>query len=230
MRILIIEDEPDIANIVRHQLATNGYNVDIAIDGRTGEDLAWSNDYDVIIMDVMLPGVNGRELCRSLRREGLATPILMLTALDTVDDIVAGLDHGADDYLAKPFDLHVLLARVRALARRRAEQRTAEIQVADLILDTATRSVMRAGQQIHLTAKVYALLEYLAMHRGRIVQRDAIVEHIWDSDFDSRSNVIESLVHSLRTRVDRGHQVQLIHTVRGVGYLLDENPPGWSRA
>ncbi|HVX91219.1 MAG TPA: response regulator transcription factor [Candidatus Paceibacterota bacterium] len=226
MRVLIIEDDVNIADVVRRGLAAQHYMVDMANDAAAGEDLAWSNDYDVIILDVMLPGMNGKDLCRSLRREGLTTPILMLTALADTSDIVDGLDHGADDYLAKPFDLQVLTARVRALARRQAEQRAAEIRIGDLVIDTANRTVVRGERKIHLTAKVFALLEYLAMNHGRIVTRDAIVEHVWDMNFDSRSNVIESLVHTLRTRIDKDEAVPLIHTIRGVGYLLDANPPG----
>ncbi len=225
MRVLIVEDDPGIADIVRRGLSAHHYSVDIAGDSVTGEDLAWSTDYDLIILDVMLPGVTGIEVCRSLRREGLTTPILMLTALSTTEDIVAGLDHGADDYLAKPFDLDVLLARVRALTRRRSDQRAAQIEVGDLTIDLSGRTVVRAGRPVHLTSKVFALLEYLAINKGRIVTRDALVEHIWDMNADARSNVLEALVHNLRVHVDRGHDVPLIHTVRGVGYLLDEKPP-----
>lgn len=222
MRILVIEDDRFIADVIRRGLTLHNYNVDLAHDSDTGEDLAWSNDYDVIILDVMIPGKNGMELCRSLRNEGLTTPVLMLTALDSSDDIVTGLDHGADDYLAKPFDFDVLVARLRALSRRRSEQRDAQIRIADLVIDTAARTVVRGDRKIHLTGKVFALLEYLAINKGKIITRDAIAEHMWDMDFDPKSNVIDSLVHSLRSRVDKGFDVQLIHTIRGVGYYLDE--------
>jgi DNA-binding response OmpR family regulator len=223
MRVLIIDDEADIADIVRRWLTSHHYSVDVAHDGTTGEDLAWSNEYDAIIMDVVLPGKNGKELCRSLRSDGITTPILLLTALDTPRDVIEGLDNGADDYLPKPFDFDVLLARLRALVRRQSSQRSSEIKIADLIVNTATRTVVRGQQPIQLTAKAFALLEYLALNKGRIITRDSIVEHMWNMNFDSRSNVIDALVYSLRSRIDKGFTTPLVHTIRGVGYYLDES-------
>jgi DNA-binding response OmpR family regulator len=190
----------------------------VAYDGRQGEDLAWSNDYDLIILDIMLPKMDGRQLCRSLRDEGVQIPILMLTALASESDIVAGLDLGADDYLTKPFSFAVLLARVRSLMRRQSGQKSSELRVADLVIDTVCRTAERGGQALNLTAKEFALLEYFVLNKGRLLSRDAISEHVWDMHFDPRSNVIESLMKCLRQKVDKEYDVQLIHTVWGRGY------------
>ena len=218
MRILLIEDDPDIADLVRRGLSARHYVVDVAHDGEAGSELAWSNEYDLMIMDIHMPKMDGRTLCRSLRAEKITTPILMLTAMSGREDIIAGLDDGADDYLTKPFDFGVLLARVRALTRRGSEQRTALIQVADLTIDTARRTVERGGRQISLTSKEFALLEYLALNEGKIVTRTEISEHVWDSNFDPKSNVIESLISYLRQSIDKEYEVRLIHTIRGAGY------------
>jgi DNA-binding response OmpR family regulator len=222
MRILIVEDDVMIADLLRRGLSEQHYVIDVASDGDDGLDLALSNDYDLVILDVMLPRMNGRELCREVRREGVMTPILMLTGLGSSHDVITSLDMGADDYLTKPFDLGVLQARVRSLMRRRSDHRTANITIADLSLNTADRTVTRAGRPISLTPKEYALLEYLAMNRGRVLSRDAIGEHVWDMNFDPRSNVIDSLVRTLRQKIDRGFPVQLIDTVRGFGYRLSD--------
>jgi DNA-binding response OmpR family regulator len=222
MRILVVEDDADIADILRAGLVHHHYYVDVARDGVQGGELAWSNDYDLIILDVMLPKKNGKDLCRELRHEGLKTPILMLTALGSEEDVVEGLDTGADDYLTKPFNLSVFLARVRSLTRRQSEQKTAELSVADLVIDTARRSVQRNGKAIELTAKEFALLEYLVLNKGRVLTRNAISEHVWDMHYDPKSNVIESLVKCIRRKVDKHHPVRLIHTVRGVGYRCEE--------
>jgi DNA-binding response OmpR family regulator len=222
MRILVVEDDEAIADIIRCCLVSQHYYVDIAYDGKTAEDLAWSNDYDLIILDVMLPKKNGRDVCRALRQEGVVTPIMMLTALASEEDMITGLDIGADDYLTKPFSFSVLLARVRSLTRRQSEQKSAEICIADLIIDTARRSVQRSGKAIELTAKEFALLEYFVLNKGRVLTREAISEHVWDIHFDPRSNVIESLMKCLRHKVDKDYPIQLIHTIRGVGYRLDD--------
>src|SRR2546423_2859965 len=171
MRILVVEDDLHICDLLRRELIEQHYSVDVANDGETGLDLAWSNEYDLIILDVMLPKKDGLAVCRALRDEGIATPILMLTALGSSVDVIAGLDHGADDYLTKPFDYGVLLARVRSLTRRRTEHRTAEIRIADLVIDTARRTVERNGRRISLTPKEFALLEYLALNQGRVLTR-----------------------------------------------------------
>jgi DNA-binding response OmpR family regulator len=222
MRILIVEDDPTIAAIIRRSLEQHHYSVDVAANGREGLELALTNDYDLLIVDVMMPVMDGKTLAARLRADGIRVPILMLTALATAESEVEGLDRGADDYLTKPFDIAVLLARVRSLVRRNTEHRTAEIRVGDLVIDTANRSVTRGGRPVYLTGKVFSLLEYLAMNRGRVATREQIAEHVWDMNFDPRSNVIESLMHALRQRVDRGHEHQLIHTIRGVGYRLDD--------
>ncbi len=224
MRILIVEDDRNIANAIRRELVEQHYLVDLAYDGETGEDLALSNDYDLILLDLMLPKKDGRNICRTLRGEGITTPILMTTALSQAEDVIHGLDVGADDYLVKPFHMGVLLARIRSLSRRGSEQKTAEIRAADLVLDTARRTVVRGGVPINLTAKEFALLEYFMMNRDRVLTREMISEHVWDMNFDPRSNVIDSLVRFLRQRVDKGFPMPLIHTVRGAGYRFSETP------
>lgn len=224
MRILLIEDDPNIAQTIRHELVDHHYLVDVAHDGRTGEELALTNDYDLVLLDLMLPRRDGREVCRTLRTEGMTMPILMMTALGAADDVIHGLDAGADDYLVKPFHMGVLLARVRSLSRRRSERKTTELRAADLILDTARRSVARGGTSIVLTSKEFALLEYFMMHQDRVLTREMISEHVWDMNFDPRSNVIDSLVRFLRLRIDKGFSPPLIHTVRGVGYRFSEEP------
>ena len=222
MRILVVEDDVEIADIVREYLADQHYYVDIARDGVVGAELARSNDYDLIVLDIMLPRKSGKDLCRELRGEGLKTPILMLTALASESEIVEGLDIGADDYLAKPFDVRVFLARVRSLTRRQFDHKSAEMRVADLLVNTALRHVERGGKVIDLTAKEFALLEYFVLNKGRVLTRDAIIEHVWDMHYDARSNVIEVLMKTLRQKVDRDHPIQLIHTVRGVGYRFHD--------
>lgn len=222
MRILIVEDDEGIAAGLRSALMAEHYLVDVAHDGVIGEEMAWSTPYALIILDVMLPKKRGCDVARDLRAEGLQTPILMLTALGDTSDMVAGLDSGADDYLVKPFELDLLLARIRSLIRRHTEHRTSEIKVGDLVVDTAHRTALRAGRKIVLTSKAFALLEYLAINAGRTVTRDALVEHVWDSEFDPRSNVLDRLMHSLRQRVDQDFGKPLIRTVRGTGYILED--------
>ncbi len=222
MRILLVEDDPNIAQAIRRELIDQHYSVDVAANGIEGEDLALSNDYDLILLDLMLPKKDGREVCKSLRKEGIAIPILMMTALGEAEDMIQGLDVGADDYLVKPFHMGVLLARIRSLSRRQTEHKTTELKVADLLLDTAKRTVTRSGVPITLTAKEFSLLEYFIMNKGRVLTREAISEHVWDMNFDPRSNVVDSLVRFLRQRVDKDFSPTLIHTVRGVGYRLEE--------
>jgi two-component system copper resistance phosphate regulon response regulator CusR len=220
MRILLVEDEPDAARILAKGLRRRKYAVDVATDGEEAEYQASVNDYDLIILDVMLPRKDGFEVCRELRAAGSAVPILMLTARDAVQDRIAGLDTGADDYLTKPFDLHELLARVRALLRRGQALRPEKIGVADLTIDTRAHQVERAGRRVELTGKEYALLEYLARRAGEVVSRAEIGEHVWDENFDPFTNLIEVYIQRLRRKIDDGHSLKLIRTLRGEGYLL----------
>lgn len=196
------------------------YAVDVAADGETALAQAFVNDYDLVILDVVLPGKDGFKVCRELRLNGLAIPVLMLTARDAVEDRIEGLDSGADDYLPKPFDFDELLARVRALLRRRPALYPEVITVADLSIDTRARQIRRAGQHIDLTAKEYALLEYLTRRAGEVVNRADIAEHVWDESYDPFSKVIEVFIQRLRRKVDDGHALKLIRTRRGEGYML----------
>lgn len=220
MRILLVEDEPDAVKMLAKGLREETYAVDIAVDGEQALAQAYLNDYDLIILDIMLPRKNGFEVCQELRDGGSAVPILMLTARDAVGDRVGGLDAGADDYLAKPFDFEELLARVRALLRRKSALYPEAINVADLSINLRTRRVSRAGKEVDLTPKEYALLEYLARRADEVVGRADIAEHVWDESFDPFSKVIEVFIQRLRRKVDDGHAIKLIHTRRGEGYRL----------
>jgi DNA-binding response OmpR family regulator len=222
MRILVIEDEAITAMVILGALRQAQHLVDVAHDGLSGEELALVNDYDVILLDLMLPDTDGRELCRTLRKRKIVTPILMLTGLTAVEDKVQGLDAGADDYLIKPFNIEELLARVRSLGRRRSELKSSEVQVRDLVIDMARRTVTRGGRPLQLSAKRFALLEYFIMNPGRVLTREMIGDHIWDMNFDPRSNVIDTLVRRLRDDIDKDAEFPLIHTVRGVGYRFSE--------
>jgi two-component system copper resistance phosphate regulon response regulator CusR len=220
MRLLLVEDDARIARFVAKGLREQAYAVDVVA---TGEDALYQvaiNSYDLIILDVMIPGKNGFEVCRELRRSGQRLPVLMLTARDSVEDRISGLDHGADDYLTKPFEFRELLARLRALLRRSGELRPARITVADLALDTGAQSVSRAGRTIPLTTKEYALLEFLARNPGRVVGRAEIAEHVWDENFDPFSNLIEVYVNRLRRKIDFNGAKALLHTRRGAGYFF----------
>lgn len=220
MRILLVEDEVRIAQFIAKGLREQSYAVDIAPDGQQGLQAAAGHEYDLVILDVLLPVRDGLTVCRELRRAGFRRPILMLTARDSVDDRVAGLDAGADDYLAKPFDFQELLARIRALRRRPGELRPDVIRVSDLVLNTANHAVTRGGRNIRLTAKEYAMLEFLVLRRNRIVNREQIAEHVWDGDFEAASNIIDVYIRRLRAKIDAGADRALIQTRRGVGYLL----------
>jgi len=223
VRILLIEDDTRIAAAITKHLKAEGYAVDVAADGLTGEELAKVNDNDVIILDLMLPRQDGWKTCSQIRRAGVLTPILMLTALDSIDDRIAGLDLGADDYLPKPFHYGELLARIRSLARRRTEVRSAVIERFGLRLDTSNRRAWREGNEIPLTAKEFSLLELFMMNPDKVLTRETISEHLWDMNFEPRSNVIESFVRFLRQKIDRGYDTPLIHTVRGAGYRLSDH-------
>lgn len=222
MRILVIEDEKKITNFISRGLKEEGYSVDAAYDGEEGHFLASSEKYDLIVLDVMLPKMDGLSLCRELRREDNLTPIIMLTAKDMIKDKVAGLDAGADDYLTKPFAFEEFLARVRALLRKRDVPRSTKLQVGDLTLDLLTHNVTRSGREIELTTKEYSLLEYLMRNAGTVVTRTMISEHVWDINFDTYTNVIDVYINYLRNKIDRDHKIKLIHTLRGRGYVLKE--------
>jgi two-component system, OmpR family, copper resistance phosphate regulon response regulator CusR len=220
MRLLLAEDDPRIARFVAKGLREQAYAVDVASSGDDALYQAAINSYDLVILDVMIPGKNGFEVCRELRRAGHKVPILMLTARDAVEDRIAGLDHGADDYLTKPFEFRELLARLRALLRRSAEIRPAQITVADLVLDTGAQTVSRGGRVIPLTTKEYALLEFLARNAGRVIGRAEIAEHVWDESFDPFSNLIEVYVNRIRRKIDAHSTKPLLHTRRGAGYFF----------
>ena len=221
MRILVVEDEPVAATVLAKGLREHAYAVDVASDGSAAFEQATINDYDLMIVDVLLPGMNGLELCGRLRAGGIASPILMLTARSEPDQRVQGLDAGADDYLPKPYHFPELLARVRALLRRGPALASLVLHVDELTIDARARRTERGGRTIQLTTKEYALLEYLARRRGEVVGRADIAEHVWDDSFDPMSNLIEVYVQRLRRKVDDGHAVKLIHTRRGAGYTLD---------
>jgi two-component system copper resistance phosphate regulon response regulator CusR len=220
MRILLVEDDIDAAAVLAKGLREHAYAVDIAGDGRQALDLAEINDYDLIVLDLLVPRVDGLEICRRLRAAGATTPILMLTARGAPDQRVAGLDAGADDYLAKPYHFPELLARIRALLRRGPALASAVLHVENLTIDTRTQQARRGGRQIPLTTKEYALLEYLVRRHGDVVGRADIAEHVWDDSFDPLSNLIEVYIQRLRRKIDDGESVKLIHTRRGAGYCL----------
>ncbi|MBC6988812.1 MULTISPECIES: response regulator [Hymenobacter] len=225
MKILLVEDEPKVAAFLQKGLTEQTYNVDIASDGLLGLRLGLVNGYDLIILDQLLPGMSGLEVCRRIRAQNSSVPILMLTALGETDDKIRGLDAGADDYLVKPFAFQELLARIRALARRRQEAPATEasMRLADLVLDPARKSVQRAGQTIQLTAREFALLEYLLRNQGRVVSRVDILEHVWETSFDTGSNVIDVYINFLRKKVDKDFSPKLIHTLVGMGYVMKED-------
>ena len=220
MRILLVEDEARVAGFIARGLREQAYAVDIARDGERALYHAAVNEYDLVILDVLLPVKDGHTVCRELRSSGFRAPILMLTARDAIDDRVRGLDCGADDYLTKPFDFKELLARLRALLRRVSTLRPPVARVADLTLDTTSHAVQRAGRPVSLTAKEYALLEFLVLNQGRVVGREQIAQHVWDDTFDAFSNVIDVYIKRLRGKLDAGFSRRLIHTRRGEGYIL----------
>jgi DNA-binding response OmpR family regulator len=220
MRVLVVEDELKINRTVCQALREEAYAVDSAKDGEEGEELASINQYDLIILDLLLPKKPGVEVCRTLREQGVVTPILMLTAKDTVEDRVRGLDSGADDYLVKPFYMDELLARARALLRRETTTKSARLQVADLQVDSSSHRVTRAGGAIDLTSKEYAMLEYFMRNQDQVLTRTMISEHVWDEQFDSLSNIIDVYIRRLRRKIDENYTPRLLHTIRGSGYLL----------
>jgi two-component system OmpR family response regulator len=223
MRVLIVEDEVKMAALLRRGLNAEGMSADVAIKGEDALWMAEATDYDAIVLDVMLPGIDGFEVCNRLRKEGVWAPILMLTARDSVRDRVTGLDGGADDYLTKPFSYAELLARLRALVRRGPIERPTELVVGDLRLDPATRVVRRGETEIELSAKEFALLETFMRRPGRVLSRFELLEHAWDYDYENRSNVVDSYVRFLRKKIDRPFGVLSIETVRGAGYRLRQD-------
>jgi heavy metal response regulator len=222
MRILVVEDEKKVARFIQQGLEEEHYAVDVAHDGERGAAMAETQAYDLVILDVMLPGMNGIEVTQRLRAKAMTAPILMLTAKTATEDKVAGLDSGADDYLTKPFAFAELLARVRSLLRRGSLEKSAVLSIADLELDTITHKARRGPRAIDLTAKEYALLEYFLRNKDRVLSRTIISEHIWDYNFDTGTNLIDVYISHLRNKIDSGFDRKLIHTIRGVGYVIRE--------
>ena len=220
MRILVVDDDRRLCGIMKRGLLEEGYAVDLAYDGEEGEWIAEAGSHDLIVLDIMMPGKNGIEVCQALRSKRINTPVLMLTARDTVEDRVRGLDAGADDYLIKPFAFNELLARVRALLRREAVSRSPRLQVGDLTLDTVTREVRRGERSIELTTKEYTILEYFMRHPNMVISRTMLQEHAWDYEFDSLSNLIDVYIRRLRRKIDAEGEASMFQTVRGAGYRL----------
>jgi heavy metal response regulator len=220
MRILIIEDEKKVAGFIKKGLEEETYAVDVAYDGEEGFHLAAMNQYDMIILDLMLPKMDGLEVLTRLRDKKVSTPILLLTAKDAVEDKVTGLNKGADDYLTKPFAFSELLARLRSLLRRGQAETQTDLKVGDLILDMVSHKVSRDGEEIELTGKEYSLLEYFMRNEGKVLTRTMIAEHVWDYNFDTFTNVIDVYVNHLRKKIDKKYPAKLLHTLRGVGYVM----------
>jgi DNA-binding response OmpR family regulator len=220
MRVLVVEDEHKLNRTICQALREESYAVDAAYDGDAAEELSEINDYDLIILDIMLPKKDGLQLCAEIRRRGDTTPILLLTAKDSFEDRVQGLDSGADDYLVKPFHMGEFMARVRALLRRESHAKSTKLHVADLELDTSSHRVTRGQMPIELTSKEYAMLEYFMRHPDQVLTRTMISEHVWDDDFESFSNIIDVYIRRLRRKIDDSSATKLLHTIRGSGYLL----------
>lgn len=223
MKILLAEDEVDLNNVVTRYLKKNGYSVDSVLDGEEALDYLEYGEYDLVILDIMMPKVDGFEVIKKLRNKGNHTSILMLTARDNADDKVKGLDLGADDYIVKPFDFNELLARIRAVVRRKYGNSSNKLVIGDLILDTSKKSVTRAGKQIELTGKEYEVLEYLMQSKNRILSREQIKEHVWDFDYEGDSNIIDVLIKNIRKKIDVEDGKQIIYTKRGLGYVIKED-------
>lgn len=220
MRILIIEDEKQLINVISRRLKEEGYAVDKAMDGKTGLNFAEAVNYDCIILDIMLPGIDGFYILKRLRARKISTPVLILTAKDTVTDKVTGLDSGADDYISKPFSFDELLARIRALLRRKEDKKENILTIGDLTLDPISREVHRGEDLIQLTSKEYSILDYLLRNSGKVLTKSQIAEHVWNYDFEYNSNIVEVYIRYLRKKLDDDYKNKLIHTVRGAGYVL----------
>ena len=223
MKILLAEDEVDLNNVVTRYLKKNGYSVNSVLDGEEALDYLEYSEYDLVILDIMMPKVDGFEVIKKLRDKGNHTSVLMLTARDSADDKVKGLDLGADDYIVKPFDFNELMARIRAVVRRKYGNSSNKLVIGDLILDTSEKSVTRAGKQIELTGKEYEVLEYLMQSKNRILSRDQIKEHVWDFDYEGDSNIIDVLIKNIRKKIDIENGKQIIYTKRGLGYVIKED-------
>ena len=224
MRILVAEDEKDLNRLVCKTLERAGYGVDACYDGEEALDYAAGAAYDCILLDIMMPKLDGHAVLRALRNKGSVTPVIFLTARDSVQDRITGLDLGADDYLVKPFDLDELLARIRAATRKYSAQKTSVLTLADLTVDTSSHTVTRAGQNIKLSAKEYAILEYMMQHKGTVISRARLEDHIWNYDYTGGSNVVDVYITYLRKKIDQGFDRKLLHTVRGAGWMLREEP------
>ncbi len=222
MRLLVVEDEPSLLSIITKRLKEEGYGVDSAKDGREGENYISSAEYDCIILDIMIPFQDGLTLLRKIRAKNISAPVLLLTAKDSIDDRVTGLDSGADDYLVKPFSFDELLARVRAMLRRHKDKKNTVLSVGDLEMDTITRQVQRGGKVIELTSKEYSILEYFLRNKNRVLTKSQIAEHVWNYDFEYNSNIVEVYVRYLRRKMDEEFKNKLIHTIRGGGYVIKD--------
>ncbi|QIP15368.1 response regulator transcription factor [Spirosoma aureum] len=222
MKILVVEDEERLASFIRKGISAEGYEVEVAYDGRTGLALFRRDEYDIIILDVNLPHINGFDLCRLIRSENETVPVLMLTALDSLADKSNGFNAGADDYLAKPFEFHELILRLRALSRRNGSKLKQVLRLADLELNLDTKAVTRAGKRIDLTTREYSLIEYMMLNKGRIISRVDISERVWSLNFDNNSNVIDVYISYIRKKIDKGFSPKLLHTIVGMGYVLRE--------
>jgi heavy metal response regulator len=220
MRILVVEDEKKVASFIKKGLEEEGYAIDVAADGEDGLAMALMRVHDLVILDIRLPKLDGLRVLQALRRDGVTAPVLLLTVRATIEDKVLGLDAGADDYLTKPFAFQELVARVRALLRRRAEAEPTVLRIGDLTLDPARRTVTRGGEKIDLTPREFALLDYFMRNPGRVLTRTMIAEHVWDYSFDTSTNVIDVYVNYLRRKIDAGREPKLLRTARGVGYVL----------
>lgn len=224
MRVLVIEDEMRLATVIKKGLTEDGFAADVAHDGEEGLFLAESETYDAIVLDIMLPKIDGLEVCRQLRHKNIKTPILMLTAKSTVEDKVAGLDSGADDYMTKPFAFMELRSRIHALLRRGASNSSPLLSILDLTVDPMKHTVVRNGEKIVLTPKEFSILEILLRHKDEVVTRTMITEHVWDYNFDGMSNVVDVFVASLRRKIDKKSEIKLLHTIHGIGYKISETP------
>jgi two-component system copper resistance phosphate regulon response regulator CusR len=225
MRILLIEDEEKLIQALVRNLKAEGFAIDTASNGVEGLELAASNAYDLIVLDIMLPGLDGSQVLQKIRARNREIPVLMLTAIDSVQDKVRHFEAGADDYLTKPFSFAEFLVRIKALLRRRPAQQIDVIRIEDFELDRMTHKVKRANKRIEFSAKEFALLEYLALNTGRVISRAMIIEHVWDQSFESVTNIVDVYIRQLRTKLDEGHERKLIHTVRGSGYIFGEETP-----
>ena len=223
MRLLLVEDDKSILNATAKGIEKSRYSVDICDNGRDAQSLISYNEYDCIVLDIMLPGIDGLTVLKNMRNNGNQTPVLLLTARDTVEDRVRGLDFGADDYLIKPFSLDELMARIRALMRRQSSDRKNELTIADLVMDLSDHSVRRGERDIKLTSKEFAILEYLLRNKNRLLTRTQIVDHVWNYDFDCSSNIVDVYIRYLREKIDDGFEKKLIGTVRGSGYIIKES-------